>query len=136
MSMHLKLAVKCPACGKSLMHPDVLIDDLPSIHLAVRTAGETGDVYLSQVYGSYAKRFENVADVPGSVTPFCCPHCDASFEAHHPCECGAAMIWVQLTMGGSINFCTRNGCTRHSLEFDDPDEAFILFQSQDETGLG
>lgn len=136
MGSQLRLTVKCPACGKPLMNPDVVVDGLPSIQLAVRTAGETGDVYLSQVYGSYAKRFDHVADVPGSITPFCCPHCDASFKAQHPCECGAPMIWVHLIMGGTVNFCTRNGCTRHSLEFEDPDEAFILFQSQDETGLG
>ncbi len=136
MSTHLKLTVKCPACGQSLMNPDVRVDGLPSIHLAVRGQDTPGSVYLSQIYGSYNKRFENVADVPGSVTPFSCPHCGVAFAPRSPCECGAPMIWVQLTMGGTINFCTRNGCTRHSLEFEDPDEAFILFQSQDETGLG
>ncbi|MBN1426305.1 hypothetical protein JXA88_17275 [Candidatus Fermentibacteria bacterium] len=118
------------------MNPYVLVDDLPSIHLAVRREGTAGNVYLSQLYGSHAKRFENVEDIPGAVTPFTCPHCGAGFRAHHPCECGAPMVWVHLTMGGTVNFCTRNGCTRHSLEFEDPDEAFILFQSQDETGLG
>lgn len=133
---HLKLTVKCPACGRSLMNPHVLVDGLPSIQLAVRAGDRVGYVYLSQIYGSYNKKFEQVENVPGSVTPFSCPHCQGVFHAKHPCDCGAPMIWLQLTMGGAINFCTRNGCTRHSLEFEDPDQAFILFQSQDETGLG
>lgn len=33
-----------------------------------------------------------------------------------------------------IKFCTPNGCKKHFLEFEDVDDAFRLFRSQDTVG--
>jgi len=45
------------------------------------------------------------------------------------------MVGISLKIGGTIKFCTRNGCTCHSLEFESVDDAFMLFQSQNGSGL-
>ncbi len=55
MTGSIKILVKCPACGKSLMNPDVRLDDLPSIDLETKIEKKSGHIYLSQVYGSYNK---------------------------------------------------------------------------------
>lgn len=135
MSNKITIAVKCPACGTSLMSEDHEIDDLPSIKIQAKIGPQIGLVYLSQVYGSYSKEFENVDDSNGLIADFSCPNCDQAFPVEALCECKAPMIGLQLQVGGMIKFCSRNGCRRHSLEFEDIDDAFLLFRSQDDSRL-
>ena len=109
------------------------MDGLPSIRLRARVGRESGHVYLSQVYGSYDKKFRKVRDVDGAVAEFACPYCDTPFPEHRMCECGAPMVALALKEGGIIKICTRNGCENHALEFVDAQDAFLLFQSQEES---
>ena len=118
------------------MTEKVLIDGLPAIELEAKLGEKIGKIYLSQEYGSYEKVFENVDDVVGSVAVFSCPHCHQPFPVVQICECKAPMIGLQLEVGGMIKICSRNGCKRHSLEFEDVNDAFMLFMRQDKTGLG
>ena len=136
MSNKIRIQVKCPACGASLMNEDHKIDDLASIRLQAKIGPKIGFVYLSQVYGSYSKEFEDIDDNNGLIADFSCPNCDQAFPVETLCECKAPMIGIQLQVGGMIKFCSRNGCQRHSLEFEDIDDAFLLFRSQDESRLG
>jgi len=46
-----------------------------------------------------------------------------------------AVIGLYLKVGGIIKVCTRNGCSHHSLEFEDSQDALNLFRSQDPSGL-
>jgi len=117
------------------MDPDVSTDDLPSIALEAKIGGHVGRLYLSQVYGSYNKRFSEVEDIDDSIAEFSCPHCHRPFPVHQICDCGAPMIGLNLQTGGVIKICTRNGCKNHSLEFTDANDAYRLFQSQDRSGL-
>ncbi|MBN2282693.1 MAG: hypothetical protein JXO48_02270 [Deltaproteobacteria bacterium] len=135
MQEFLKILVKCPLCGTSLMNPTIMIDDLPAIVMEARTGSDRGRIYLSQIYGSYNKSFEGVEDIEGSIAEFSCPHCHEPFPHHEECECGAPMISLNLTSGGIIKVCTRNGCPGHSLEFVNADDAFLLFKGQDTSGL-
>lgn len=130
MASYLKITVKCPNCRESLMNQDHPVDELPSIHIKVKVVDRIGDLYLSTIYGSYNKRFENVADVAGGIVECSCPHCFVPFPFHQNCECGAPIAGLSLCIGGTIKFCTRNGCRHHSLEFEEIDSAFMLFQNQ------
>ncbi len=131
----VKILVKCPNCSKSLMNSQIQVDDLPSIELQAKVGKKVGHIYLSQIYGSYEKLFENVDDIPGSVAEFSCPHCDNPFPVHQICDCKAPMIGFNLELGGIIKICTRNGCKNHFVEFENANDAFLLFQSQHKSGL-
>lgn len=136
MTHQINIPVKCPECHKSLMNKNVLIDDLPAIELEAKLGEKVGKVFLSQIYGSYEKKFENVEDMVGSVAVFSCPHCHQPFPVIQLCECRAPMVGMQLEVGGMIKICSRNGCKRHSLEFEDVNDAFMLLMRGDHTGLG
>lgn len=128
----LNLQVKCPRCFASLMCKDIQVDGRPSIDVRAKVGVLEGHIYLSQVYGSYEKVFGGVPDVRGSIETFSCPHCDAPLPVQQTCPCGAPMVGIDLVIGGIIRFCTRNGCEEHHLEFDNPDDAFVLYESQTE----
>jgi len=129
MDQTLTVEVKCPHCGHSLMNPQVETDGLPSIELEAKVRNRHGHIYLSQVYGSYEKQFSGVADLEDSVAAFFCPHCHDPFPVTHVCDCRAPMIGLHLAVGGLVKLCTRNGCKSHSLEFEDADELFTVFES-------
>ena len=136
MAHGLHIHVKCPHCGKSLMTPEPKVDHLDSIHFLVKIGNRIGHLYLSQLYGSYEKIFENVEDLPDAVVECSCPHCYRPFPVHQACgSCSAAVIGLDLKVGGIIKVCTRNGCAHHSLEFEDSQDALNLFRSQDPSGL-
>jgi hypothetical protein len=136
MAHGLHIQVKCPHCGKSLMTPEPKIDQLDSIQFLSKIGNRIGHLYLSQVYGSYEKIFENIEDLPDAVVECSCPHCYRPFPVHHACgSCSAAVIGLDLKVGGIIKVCTRNGCAHHSLEFEDSQDALNLFRSQDPSGL-
>ena len=135
MGGRVRISVKCPACKKSLMNPDVQVDELPSIHLGAKVLEKTGHIYLSQIYGSFNKKFEGVEDIKGSVALFFCPQCHNPFPVQKICDCGAPMIDLNLEVGGVVKIGTRNGCEHQALEFVDPDNIFALFHDQDKSGL-
>ncbi|MBF0303154.1 MAG: hypothetical protein HQK73_08945 [Desulfamplus sp.] len=131
MNSQIKVEVNCPSCQKSLMIQGVKIDDLPAIEISAKISGKSGKVYLSQIYGSYQKKFVNVEDIPDTVVDCFCPKCQQPFPIKKVCSsCNAPVATLNLDIGGKINFCTRNGCPHHSVEFENLDSAFILFQKQ------
>ena len=136
MADHIKVSVKCPECDKSLMNSQFIIDDLPSIDLKAKIQDKTGHLYLSQIYGSYNKEFVGIENIDGALVEISCPNCNRPFPEHGVCDCQAPIVGFNMKIGGTIKVCTRNGCKKHSLEFEDVDSAFALFQSQDSSGLG
>jgi len=133
MTNQIKVAVNCPSCGKSLMNSEIQIDNLPSIGIDAKVGGKTGKIYLSQIYGSYNKQFEGVEDIPETIVDFICPECREPLPIQKVCNCNAPVAALNLEIGGMVNFCTRNGCSHHSVEFNDLNDALLLCQSQDET---
>ncbi|MFZ7126892.1 MAG: hypothetical protein ACOWWM_12135 [Desulfobacterales bacterium] len=118
------------------MQPKVQVDQLDSIQFLVKIRDRIGNLYLSQVYGSYNKIFEGVEDNPGDIVQCSCPRCHQPFPVLHSCSsCTAPIIGLDLEGGGIIKVCSRNGCKQHSLEFENIDEALNLFHNQDESGL-
>lgn len=135
MSGRIQIEVKCPQCRNALNTPNVQLDQLDAIHISAKIGPSLGDLYLSQIYGSYLKRFEGIEDVPEAVVECSCPHCHTPFPMHGVCECRAPIIGLDLKVGGVIKVCTRNGCKRHWLEFENADDAFYLFRCQSDTAL-
>jgi hypothetical protein len=132
MPNKINVAVKCPSCGKSLINSDIRIDDFPSIDITAKVGDKSGRIYLSQIYGSYNKKFEGIEDIPGIVVDCSCPKCLKHFPIRKICECNAPVVTLQLEVGGMVNFCTRNGCPHHSVEFNNLNDAWSLFQCKDE----
>jgi len=133
---NLRILVNCLKCRKSLMNPDVQIDRLNAIHLFVKIGDKTGNLFLSQIYGSYNKRFDGIDDIEDAVVECSCPHCHNPLPFFERCStCQAPVIGLGLQVGGIIKVCSRNGCKQHALEFEEIDHAFRLFQSQDDSHL-
>ncbi len=115
----ISLNVKCPLCGKSLMDHEVKVDDASSIKLVITQNNKRGNIYLSSVYGSYNLSCD-IELAENEIAVFACPHCREEITTKDLCEaCQAPMSLVVLDMGGKIHFCSRRGCTKHSVEFED-----------------
>lgn len=123
----VNLKVKCPYCGKSLMNSEHKIDRLSSIELKITYAGKNAPIYLSSKYGSYSIQ-SSLVPPKGKVAGFRCPHCDADLKSTRKCEmCGSQMISLVLNKGGSVQVCSRSGCRKHLLEFQNPDDELEAF---------
>jgi hypothetical protein len=118
------------------MNDSVLIDKLPAIELEAKLGQKLGKIFLSQIYGSYHKKFEGVDDIVGSIALFSCPNCHQPLPVIQNCDCRAPQVGMQLEVGGIIKICSRNACKKHSLEFEDVNDAFMLLMKSDQTGLG
>jgi NADH-quinone oxidoreductase subunit E len=108
--------VSCARCAHSLMDPRQTVDGHPSIRVTAATNNKYGWLLLSSLYGSYnlASEYEIPA---GSMIEFFCPHCHAQLIGGSRCgDCGAAMIPMMINGGGTLQFCSRQGCKGHALD--------------------
>lgn len=123
----LNVSVKCPHCGKSLMNPAKKLDKVPSIEVNLTYAGKHSPIYMSSLYGSFA--VETDLPIPvGKVAGFRCPHCKADLKSTRKCDaCGSQMIAFDLKAGGQVQICSRRGCKKHVLEFQDADTELQAF---------
>lgn len=123
----IKVSVKCPHCGKSLMDKTRLIDGSPAIMVKLTYAGKNSMLYLSSVYGSY--KIETELNVPQSkIAGFRCPHCNADLKSTRRCDiCNAPMVAFDLKDGGQVQICSRRGCKKHIIEFEDPKKELEAF---------
>jgi predicted RNA-binding Zn-ribbon protein involved in translation (DUF1610 family) len=119
MNSLYKLTVKCPKCGCDLSDETKLIDGVPAVRLAVRARGKEGYVWLSSMYGSYDH--ETTLDMmDGEISTFFCPLCKEELTSRDSCNtCQAHMVDLHLFEGGKVSICSRLGCTKHSIEFED-----------------
>ena len=127
MSLQLALRIKCPACRKSLMDQQNKLDGHPSVALEVECNGNRGWLRLSPVYGSYD--IESELEIPPNcVARIFCPQCHSELKSPAACDlCQAPMIPLMLEEGGKIFTCSRRGCKKHFLEFEDIDKALATF---------
>jgi len=135
MSQEIRVQVNCPNCYGSLIEPGVQVDALDSIFFLAKVGNSRGHLYLSQIYGSHNKIFQQVEDIAWSIVEYFCPRCSTPFPVVGTCKCMASIIALYLEDGGCVEVCTRNGCKKNSLEFKNIDDAFRVFQNQDEVGL-
>ena len=109
------------------MDPKKKMDNKPAIIVHLTYAGKNSPLYLSSLYGSY--KVETDLSVPdGKIAGFRCPHCKADLKSTRKCDvCGAQMVAFDLKEGGQIQICSRRGCKKHILEFQNPDNELNAF---------
>lgn len=110
--------VSCSRCNHTLMDPDHLIDDAPSIRVTVSFERKHGWLRLSSLYGSYTLESEYKIPID-TVLDFFCPHCHAELKGASDCpDCGAPMVSMIVRAGGTVQICSRRGCKGHMLDLD------------------
>ncbi|MBI4423269.1 MAG: hypothetical protein HY554_06060 [Elusimicrobia bacterium] len=121
------MRVKCGRCGESLMDEETQIDSRPSIRVVARAGAKAGELRLSSAYGSYRVR-PGLELKKGAIARFFCPHCKREMAGSRSCEkCEAPMIPLALQEGGVVQICSRRGCKKHCLEFEDPEAELRAF---------
>jgi len=130
MSKIISVNVKCPHCRKSLMDNDYLLVDKPSIKLNIEMAEKRGTIRLCSIYGCY--EHEADIDLPkGEVAKIYCPNCNKEIVSDEKCDvCDANIIPLVLEMGGRVGICSRAGCTKHYVAFEDLSDAIRKFYKE------
>ena len=114
--IHVNL--QCHYCGANLMDEAFPIDGHPSVKLTIDCRGKRGTLHLSSRYGSY--NLVSEIDIPqGEIVQIFCPHCGKDMKSSRLCyECGAPMITFESVLGGYLRICSRRGCEKHIIEFE------------------
>lgn len=113
------LKVKCPHCGQSFMDDKHLIDDHPSTKLALLFGKKKGNIWFSSVYGSFHYDSETPL-TEDEIGEFYCPHCEEHLTSEETCSiCHSHMVDMKLEIGGKFGFCSRFGCKKRNVAFDD-----------------
>ena len=123
----ISVSLKCPHCGKSMMDAAKKLDGATAIAVRLTYAGKNSPLYMSAHYGSYT--VETGLRIPlGKIAGFRCPHCKADLKSTRKCEiCAAQMVAFDLKEGGQVQICSRHGCKKHLLEFQNPDSELQAF---------
>jgi hypothetical protein len=81
------------------------------------------------LYGSYSLESE-YQPVEREVYGFYCPHCHGRIEGPRQCEeCEAPMVPLEFMEGGIVQFCSRKGCRKHLVEFENLETEMGAFYS-------
>jgi len=115
------------------MDEQVKLCDKPSIKLNIYVDQMRGIIHLCSVYGC----FDHVCDLDLSgtdIAEFTCPHCQHVLNSKEECEkCKAPMVGFLLDKGGKVVICSRKGCSKHYVAFEDI--SAILRKFSDEYGF-
>lgn len=106
------------------------IDNKDSIKVRIEFADKQGFLWLSSLYGSY--NIESEHDIPvGTLTRFFCPLCGAELKSTRTCEeCRAPMVAMNFSEGGVVQICSRRGCKKHLIEFEDLEAELRAFYNR------
>ncbi|MEI6123031.1 MAG: hypothetical protein WCQ95_05315 [Bacteroidota bacterium] len=119
MSKIVSINVKCPMCGKSLMDSENFLHGKPSIKLNIQLGNTRGTIRLCSIYGCFDHQAD--MDISGvDIAEFSCPHCNQVLHGKEICsECQAPMVPLTMDIGGKVEFCSRKGCSKHYVAFED-----------------
>ena len=130
----ISLKVKCPHCNRSMMDYTQFLNAKPSIKLHVEVAGNQGVLNLCSTYGCYDK-ISNIELVDNEIAKLFCMHCKQELPVSSKCEvCGAPIVDFDLDKGGKVHVCSRVGCTKHFVSFEDIYSTLNSFYSEYEYG--
>lgn len=123
----ITLKVKCPMCSATLMDKEQMVDNEPGIKLDITIAGKKGHIWLSSIYESY--NYIADIDIPlNEIASFHCPHCHKDVISVDKCfSCHAPLVPFHLENGGKVSICSRAGCKKHSVAFEDLSTALNYF---------
>lgn len=123
----IALKINCPHCEKSLMDAHTLIDNMPGVKLEVTFDDQHGVIHLSSIYGSY-NYTANIKIPLGKEVTFSCPHCKEPVVSELKCdECSAHMVPLKIKDNGLVRICSRAGCKKHNVEFEELSRALEHF---------
>ena len=127
-------SVECPSCHRSFLDNEQLIKNEPTIALHGRIPTEDGGedviIRLSSLYGEYEIIVSGAIE-NGAIVEFSCPFCQYILSGDRTCRvCEAPMSALQMGKGGMLQFCSRRGCKKHLLEFDDPEADLKAFYEE------
>ncbi len=126
----IQVNVGCPHCGASFMDDKHPLDGKDSIKVRIRFDGKKGFLWLSSLYGSYIVESEQTIP-PETVTQFFCPYCENELKSTRVCEtCAAPMVAMEFSDGGAVQICSRRGCRKHFIEFEDLESELRAFYSR------
>lgn len=115
----ISLKVKCPYCDKSLMDYTQFLNTKPSIKLKIELDGIQGIINLCSTFGCYDK----ISTIPlkeNHIALLLCPHCGKNLANSNLCNlCHAPIVDFSLEKGGKVHVCSRIGCTKHYVSFED-----------------
>ena len=115
----IQLNVDCPHCKRSLLDKEETKDDCPVVRVTIRYKQKKGELLLSSLYGSY-NHTQSFSIPSGETVSFFCPWCNSSLMSTTRCtRCNAQMVSLAIAEGGGIQICSRQGCKKHILEFED-----------------
>lgn len=130
----LSLKVKCPLCGESLMDYTHCLNEKPSIKLKIEVSNNQGVINLCSTYGCYDK----IASIPlieNQIAGLYCPHCSKNLAGINICNlCEAPIVDFNLDKGGKVHICSRVGCTKHFVSFEDIYETLTNFYHEYDYG--
>lgn len=135
MADFVSINVTCPMCKKSLMDQEVMLHGKPSIKLNIQGEDVRGTIRLCSLYGCY----DHKSDVDISkidIATFSCPHCNQVLNRKDTCEtCGAPLLSFLMDVGGTVSICSRKGCSKHYVVFEDiKDEMRKFYDAYGESG--
>ena len=127
----LALNIKCPHCKKSLMDPYHRIHEKPSILLDVKAESGEGKLRLCAYYGCYTHE-STIGLKEGEIVHVYCPHCHKELvsQSKFCSECKAPMIPLAMQRGGRVYVCSRVGCKKHFLSFENISEALTRLYNE------
>ena len=115
----ISLKVKCPNCKQSLMDYKTFLNAKPSIKLRIEVKENQGVIHLCATYGCYEKS-SNIELVNDEIARLTCSHCKKNLDTTINCvECGAPIVDFVLEKGGNVHVCSRIGCKKHYVSFED-----------------
>jgi hypothetical protein len=127
----VSLKVKCPLCQQSLMDYTHFLNAKPSIKLTIEGGGKHGVINLCSTYGCYEKT-SNIELVQDDIVKLFCPHCKKELTTKAECDvCKAPIVSFALDKGGKVHVCSRIGCKKHAVSFEDIYTTLTTFYEED-----
>lgn len=127
MKKLVPVEVKCPHCRADLMDNQKMLNNKPSIKVKIKTKDKEGYLWLCSFYDCY----EHESDFyipPREIVKFYCPSCNAELDTEIKCEsCQAPMVTFNMKSGGKVSICSRNGCDKHFVAFQNIEDAIKQF---------
>jgi len=115
----ISLKVNCPHCKKSLMDHTLFLNTKPSIKLRIELGGKLGTINMCSTFDCYDRQ-SNIPLPDGEIAKLTCPHCKKDLHGAHLCEtCNAPIVDFSLDKGGKVHVCSRIGCKKHFVSFED-----------------
>lgn len=106
----------------------------PSIKVKVAVGDKEGILNLCSTYGCYDK-VSSIELVENEIAKLICPYCKQDLSTQITCElCHAPMVDLTLNKGGKVHICSRIGCKKHYVSFEDIYETLTNFYGEYDYG--